>query len=185
MSDAEMGEVVDCFLEGGSAMRSCLEMGTLRWTEGKPTTVAREWFPNLEPDLYVRSDITDGEDVDITADAHDLRPFLSEMFDLYIARSVWEHLPRPWLAAHAAFRVLRSGGLAFIDVPQTFPLHGYPYDYFRFSTNALTVVMQDAGFDIVIDGYVNHCKVIADEPIEGWNRKAPAWLNAQILARKP
>ena len=34
-------------------------------------------------------------------------------------------------------KALKVGGLIYIQTHQSFPLHGYPHDYFRFSREAL------------------------------------------------
>src|SRR5262249_45205926 len=35
-------------------------------------------------------------------------------------------------------KVLKTGGLLFVQTYQTFPLHAYPFDYVRFSQEALS-----------------------------------------------
>jgi len=158
-----------------------LELGTLRWGT-EPTSVGASWVPR---GTLVRSDVTDGVDVDVAADAHDLEPFADESFDVYIARSVYEHLSRPWLAAHAAARVMRSGAWLYVSTHQTFPLHGYPHDYWRFSAQALELIFVDAGLVEVTAGYTGPCKIVPNQPVDPWNTVAEAWLNVHVIAKKP
>lgn len=47
-------------------------------------------------------------------------PFADEQFDIVHSNHVFEHLADPQLAANEAFRVLKPGGLIFIEVPNQF-----------------------------------------------------------------
>lgn len=160
-----------------------LELGTRRWDPEFPTH-HRAWAPDA---VWTMADAMDGIDVDVVADAHDLAPFKDNSFDAYIACSVYEHLQRPWIAAQAAARVLRPGGWLYVDTHQTFPLHGYPRDYFRFSKEALATIFRDAGFTVIDFGYAYPCKIQPPPEVTRWNT-APdveAWLNVDIMARLP
>jgi SAM-dependent methyltransferase len=185
MDDSETGgaDVLGALTEIAGPVRSCIEIGTMEWEEGKSTCVAAEWFPGLVD--HLRVDFLNGPGVDLVDDAHHLAQVGDDTFDAYLSRSVWEHMERPWLAAHAAYRVLRRGGVAFVDVPSAFPLHGYPSDFWRLSTDALRVVLVDAGFEVLATGYDTRADVVPRIDVPDWNVDAPAWLYAQALARKP
>lgn len=159
-----------------------LELGTLRWEADRPTH-HRDWAPHASE--YVMSDVAAGTDVDVVADAHDLAPFADASFDVLIAVSVWEHLARPWVAAEQVARVLRPDGLAYVCTHQTFPVHGYPSDYFRFSDRALDGIFVDAGLTSVAVGYAYPAQIIPPPEVTRWNRAAPAWLNVAGIWRKP
>lgn len=156
-----------------------LELGTRRWNDTIPTH-HKHFAPESD---YVMCDILEGLDVDVVADAHDLAPFEDASFDAYIAISTYEHLQRPWIAAKAARRILRPGGLLLVVTHQTFPIHGYPYDFFRFTDTALAGIFADAGFDIIERGY-EYPSVITPPPgITIWNPLAPSFLNVGVTAR--
>ena len=75
------------------------------------------------------------------ADAHALsHSFAPEYFDAIISLSTFEHLKYPFLAAHEILKCLKLGGRLFVQTHQTFQLHAYPSDYFRFSTEALAAM---------------------------------------------
>lgn len=165
-----------------------LELGTLRW-DANLVTHHKEWAPDCE---WTLSDISPGTDVDVVADAHRLHETFHvgvggkpARFDAYIAVSLYEHLERPWYAAMSAFEVLRPGGLLYVATHQTFPLHGYPDDFFRFSDKALALIFEDAGFEILHAGYAYPCQIIPPPEVTRWNPSAPAWLNVEVAARKP
>jgi SAM-dependent methyltransferase len=168
-----------------------IEVGTLRSDPDFPThhTV---WATHGN---WTRVDAYPGQDVDVVADAHTLdRGPLTRVlagwmahFDAYVACSVFEHLRRPWVAMEAAARVVRPGGLVYVQTHQTFPLHGYPSDYFRFSKEALAGIMEDAGLQVLHAGYLYRCQIVPPPEVTRWNT-APdveAWLNVEALARKP
>ena len=158
-----------------------LELGTMR-SEAPNPTHHQEWAPQAKE--YVMSDFADGLDVDVIADAHDLKPFKRAYFDALIAVSVWEHLTRPWIAAQAVGRVVKPGGIIFICTHQTFPLHGYPNDYFRFSSPALGLIFEDAGFEILEAGYQYPCSIHPPAEVTRWNDAAESFLNVAVFARR-
>lgn len=166
-----------------------IEVGTLRADPSFPTHHT-EWAPHGR---WTKVDREAGTDVDHVADAHRLRDGLRGVrrppagWDAYVACSVFEHLERPWVAMEAAAAVVRPGGLVYVQTHQTFPLHGYPSDFWRFSTEALRVLMEDAGLVLLHAGYLYPCRIIPPPEVTRWNTSpdVEAWLNVEALARKP
>ena len=114
-----------------------LELGTRRSVADRPT-ISRHLFPGAE---YIGTDFQDGPDVDVVADAHALsRSFAPEYFDAILSLSTFEHLKYPFVVAHEIMKCLKIGGRLFLQTHQTFQLHAYPSDYFRFSTEALAAM---------------------------------------------
>jgi SAM-dependent methyltransferase len=157
-----------------------IELGTLRWEQDRPTH-HKAWAPDA---TWTLTDVSPGTDVDQVVDAHTMDG-AADNFDAYIAVSLYEHLERPWVAAQAAARVLGPGGLLYVATHQTFPIHGYPSDYFRFSDRALALIFADAGFEILHAGYAYPCKIVPPPEVTRWNPAAPAWLNVEVAARLP
>ena len=174
--------IVDYAFQLGWPMR-ILELGTRRWLPDFATHHAA-WAPAGAE--WVRSDMEPGLDVDVVADAHELTAVVeASKDDAYVAVSVYEHLRRPWVAAESARDILRPGGLLFVCTHQTFPLHGYPHDYFRFSSEALAGIFDDAGFEIIDGGYTYPATITPPAEVDRWNPGAPAFLNVDLLARLP
>jgi SAM-dependent methyltransferase len=84
----------------------------------------------------------------VTADLHVLPQDWARRFDALVAVAVFEHLERPWIAAKEVARVLKPAGWCYISTHQTFPLHGYPSDFFRFSKEALALIFCDADLHV-------------------------------------
>lgn len=112
-----------------------LELGTKRSIASRSTR-HDTWVPHASE--YLDTDFASGLDVDIVADVHRLTAVTGEeQFDIIISCSTFEHFKYPHRAAHEVMKALRVGGLLFIQTHQSFPLHAHPYDYFRFSREAL------------------------------------------------
>lgn len=158
-----------------------LELGTGRWDKNKATH-HKEWAP--QDSHYVMSDVFDGIDVDVVADAHDLSPFPNNEFDAVIAISVWEHLRKPWLAAAAVHRVLRPGGAVLIETHFTFPVHGYPSDYCRWTDEGLKGLFDEPEWHGQVAKMHYPCTITPPKEVKIWNPAAPAFLNANIFAIK-
>jgi SAM-dependent methyltransferase len=159
-----------------------LEVGTKRW--GPNATHHAAWVP--EGGTMVRSDVASGEDVDVVADCHDLSPFDDGEFDAFVSCSVWEHLALPWIATQAVLRVLRPGGLCYMQTHHAFPVHGYPSDFTRWTTDGLAAMFAWAGFEVVATAYSFPARIVPPDEVRGnWDPLAPAWLNVAITARKP
>lgn len=155
-----------------------LELGTKR-QHGFPTH-HEDWMP--EGARLVMSDFEPGEDVDVVADAHDLEAFKTCEFDAFIAVSTWEHLARPWIAAEQAARVLKPGGILYVATHQSFPLHGYPSDYFRFSVDAMKVLFGAPLFESCEASYAYPAKIVPPPEVTRWNTVAPVYLNVEAFA---
>jgi hypothetical protein len=115
-----------------------VELGTRRW--GAVPTHHQQDFQTrgINTSDYVMTDYIEGQDVDIVVDLHKFTTsFPPETVDVIFSASTFEHVKYPWVASHEMMKSLRVGGIVFIQTHQTFPLHGYPYDFYRFSRQAL------------------------------------------------
>lgn len=167
-----------------------LEAGTAQAVPGVSTHHMR-LFDGIERSQYTMIDIQAGADVDVVADLHDLPTEWTGRFGAFVASAVFEHLDRPWIAANEVARVLAPSGICYIATHQTFPLHGFPQDFWRFSTEALSMIFTDAGLEIVSVAYKHRTKIVLPselmprEHTDGWNALFPSWAIVHLAARKP
>lgn len=158
-----------------------VEFGTRRYQPNFPTHHAA-WLPQGVDHLKI--DAYDGEDVDVVLDIHESSLALAPIQGV-IAVAVFEHLQRPWIAAQEIANMLSPDGIVYVETHHTFPQHGYPADYWRFSEESLSLIFEDAGLDVIRTGYHYPVKIIVPSDIERWNAAAPAWLNVDLFAVKP
>ncbi|GAC1341794.1 MAG: hypothetical protein NVSMB26_29970 [Beijerinckiaceae bacterium] len=172
-----------------AAQARVLETGTKQSVKGQPTHLMH-MFPKVPRSNYLMTDIEAGDDVDLVADLHRLPSDWTDRFDAVVSVSVFEHLERPWIAAKEIARVLAPGGICYIGTHQTFPLHGYPSDFFRFSKEALSLLFQDAGLRVVEAGYGQRAKIIPPLEIvpadsqDQWNAVYPSYVVVNLFAEK-
>lgn len=130
------------------------------------------------------TDIEDGEGVHIVSDLEELDKHVKDPYDAIFSPATLEHVARPWVAMKAMYNSLKEGGLLFINTHHTFPIHGYPSDYFRFSTEALKVMASDAGFKILLADYQFPCTITPPPEVTRWNTAAESYLNVNLCAVK-
>jgi SAM-dependent methyltransferase len=162
-----------------------LEIGTKGW-DGKPPIHHRSRVVSKGA-TWTGVDIEPGDGVDVVADAHELsKHFPPNHFDAALLCSTLEHLRRPWVAIEELSKVVRRGGIVFCSTHQSFPVHGYPSVYFRFTIEGLKEVF--SGWNVTAQ-YEFPCKVIPLSNIfthaRDWNFTAEAWLNVVCIAEKP
>lgn len=165
-------------------------------TVGSPQvllTGAKAWDGSQCPDHtrhvphgeWIRSDIEGGEGVDFVADLQTIdQTWGGRLFDAIFSPATLEHIERPWVAMIAMGRILSPGGVLYLHTHQTFPLHGYPSDYFRFSEQAIRTMCFDAGLDVVACGYDSPCTITPPPSVEVWNTIAESYLNVTVCAVK-
>lgn len=106
------------------------------------------WLVNrdLAKGQWTGIDMQDGEGVDQVADIHDLPKEWEGRFSAVLCSEVLEHVRRPWVALPELRRVIQPGGWLVVTTLTSFPIHGFPDDYFRYTTSGLKSLMEDAGF---------------------------------------
>lgn len=167
-----------------------VEFGTKQSRPGNPTHMHGA-LSNVPRANYLMADIEDGEDVDVAVDIHTMPADWTDRFDAFVALAVFEHLERPWIAASEVARILAPGGIGYVQTHQTFPLHGYPSDFFRFSREALSLIFTDAGLRVLEAGYqyradiVPPTTLVPTEHLPGWNERFHSYLNVHVFVEKP
>lgn len=97
---------------------------------------------------YVGMDENNNVNPDIVAKAERI-PFGDNYFDSLLCMEVLEHLPEPETALKEIYRVLKKEGYVFISVPQEWPLHYEPNDFFRFTKYGIEYLLKKNNFEII------------------------------------
>lgn len=95
-------------------------------------------------------DIEPTNGVDLVGDAHSL-PLRNHSVDGIFCVSVLEYVHHPQQVVDEIHRVLKPGGLLYLNVPFVFRYHPEPEDLYRFSMNGLKVLC--SSFEAIQLGY--------------------------------
>jgi len=97
---------------------------------------------------YVGFDYYPGPNVDVSGDAHHLSDLVDGKFDVVYSTAVFEHLAMPWVVAEEIARVLKPGGLVFVETHFSYSSHERPWHFFQFSDMGLRALFSPAlGFE--------------------------------------
>ena len=116
---------------------------------------ARKQFSKAQ---YVGFDFYPGRNVDLVGDAHNLSSYFQEQqyFDLIYSSACFEHFAMPWLVATEIAKMLKVGGIVFVETHFSFSAHERPWNFFQFSDMALKALFSSAlGFECVEAGMSN------------------------------
>ncbi len=100
-------------------------------------------------DNYVALDFYPYELVDVVTDINKNLPFKDSSFDVVVLSNVLEHVPEPGLIISECHRVLRPGGKIVLTIPFLMRIHQAPYDYNRFTSYKLELLLKEAGFNSI------------------------------------
>ena len=97
-------------------------------------------------------DIAPGPGVDLIADAHDMHMVTTASVDCVVTISTLEHVRYPQQVMAEIHRILRPGGIVYVNVPFIFPYHSDPDDFYRFSSTGVEILCEkferiDSGFN--------------------------------------
>jgi SAM-dependent methyltransferase len=96
---------------------------------------------------FASSDYHQGHNLDLTWDGKSI-PLDAQDIDTVFMTEVLEHVHKPGELLREVRRVLKPGGILFMTVPFTWPMHELPFDYHRFTPIALRAYLEEAGFDV-------------------------------------
>jgi ubiquinone/menaquinone biosynthesis C-methylase UbiE len=113
---------------------------------------------NFSEATYVGFDFYPGNNVDVVGDAHKLSSYFNvdEKFDIIYSSAVFEHFAMPWIVAKEIAKLLKNGGIIFVETHFSFSSHERPWHFFQYSDMALKVLFSPAmGFECIEAGMSN------------------------------
>jgi len=87
-------------------------------------------------------------------DVQNLSGYENECCDIVIVDQILEHVPDPHQAVSEIHRILKPGGICISTTPFLIRLHGYPYDFHRFTADGLKGLFS-AFSDVEVNGWGN------------------------------
>jgi SAM-dependent methyltransferase len=115
-----------------------LEIGSYQVAGQESLANLRHMFPGKR---FHGIDIRPGPGVDQVADVEVL-PLENASVGTVLALNTFEHVPRFWRGFEEIYRVLRPDGAVLVSCPFYFRIHNFPSDYWRFSPEALGVLLE-------------------------------------------
>ena len=140
------------FETGNKKGMRILEIGS-REVTGQ--SIARKGFSNAE---YIGFDFYPGDNVDVVGDVHKLSSYFQkdEKFDIIYSSACFEHFAMPWIVAIEIAKLLKVGGIVFVETHFSFSSHERPWHFFQFSDMALKTLFSKAlGFECIESGLSN------------------------------
>jgi SAM-dependent methyltransferase len=133
-----------------SDLRSALGMAaTERYTKILDFGCGGSPYQSLFPcESYHRADFVKVAGIDFMVSEDSLVPDAqSEAYDLVLSTQVLEHLSSPTNYLQESARLLKPGGTLVLTTHGTFPEHGVPYDYLRWTSDGLRRLVAQTGFE--------------------------------------
>ncbi len=107
----------------------------------------RPLFPDAD---YVGADMREGPGVDKILNLHQI-DLPDESVGTVICLDTLEHVEHPRTAMREIHRILKPESIVLISSVMNFPIHDYPYDYWRFTPEAFRSILSP--FDSCFVGY--------------------------------
>lgn len=143
MSDTVRGHIKGYLRKKAPLLHPCiLEVGSRMHEPGAWWVNNRDLAPNMD---WWGIDMQEGDNVDSVEDIHGMS-FDDNKFGSILCSEVLEHVRKPWVAIPEMHRVLKPDGWIIITTLFSFPIHGFPDDYWRYTPNGMWHLLNDAGF---------------------------------------
>lgn len=148
---------------------------------------ARREFSNAK---YIGFDFYPGNNVDVVGDAHKLSSYFEgeEKFDIIYTSSCFEHFAMPWIVATEIAKLLKVGGIVFVETHFSYASHERPWHFFQFSDMALkTLFSSSLGFDCIEAGMSNPLVGRFSSLADGYLKNRPVaglYCHSEYLGKK-
>jgi SAM-dependent methyltransferase len=103
-------------------------------------------YTDLHPRM-LRFDLDPGVSPDSIGSVDKL-PFLTDTFAVVVSQEVLEHVRDPRQALAELVRVLKPGGLVYLQTPFIIGYHAVPADYWRFTNEGLSELLEREGLTL-------------------------------------
>jgi len=129
---------------------------------------------------YIRLDNRKYDKTDIEADITKRIPLKDESIDSVVCIQVLEHVDKPQKVIKEIHRVLKRGGNCFLTTHMSAPLHGEPYDYYRFTKYGLKDLFKDFRYFQIKESGGAALSII-QLIVWGVSQKLPNWISKPLV----
>lgn len=121
------------------------EFGSLQVTGQEDFADLRHIFPQKE---YVGCDMEEGNGVDRVLNLHNI-DLPAESAGTVLLMDTLEHVEFVRRAVEEVYRILKPNGILIASSVMKFPIHRFPYDYWRFTPEAFKSLLKPFDFSFV------------------------------------
>jgi len=114
---------------------------------GSGLNPSHERFWQIKPEKFIRVDINEKTEPDVIADLNKTLPFSDNFADAVLLFNVIYILENPTEILREINRILKPGGKIFFTSPFIFNEAKEPSDYWRFTSEGLKKLLEEAGFN--------------------------------------
>jgi len=122
------------------------EFGSYQVKSQEKLANLRPFFPQKD---YIGADMRKGPGVDVILDLHDIK-LPSESVGTVLVLDTLEHVEFPRIAINEIYRILKKNGVLIISSVMNFPIHSFPYDFWRFTPEAFKSLLREF-LTIIVD----------------------------------
>jgi len=134
--------LLDISVEGIRLNGLTLDLGSFT----NPLPSYYEHFKSIERERVITVDFVRDKEPHVLANVEVGLPFKDNSVKQVLMFSLLEHVYKYQNVCLEAYRVLEPGGTCYISVPFLLQIHNVPFDYFRYSGEALYNILHDVGF---------------------------------------
>ncbi|PNH88033.1 hypothetical protein C1M56_11680 [Vibrio diazotrophicus] len=120
---------------------------------------------------YIGVDFSEGKNVDVVLENPYIIPLDDNSFDIIVSSSCFEHSEFFWVSWLEILRILKPGGLIYINVPSNGYIHRYPVDCWRFYPDSGLALQNWGRFNgyplSLLESFISKQQGTEDE--ERWN----------------
>jgi SAM-dependent methyltransferase len=160
-----------------------VEIGSKQVSETQHT-LRHHCPPHLD---YLGLDLESGLNVDLVLSDPYILPLGDESVDVVLCTSVFEHSEFFWELFAQILRVLRPGGLLYVNAPSNGYVHRYPVDCWRFypdSGVALAEWGRKQGYEVsLLESFITD-EDRSENPLEIWNDFVAVFMKGSIADEK-
>jgi SAM-dependent methyltransferase len=138
----------------------------------------RSFFKNI--DKYIKLDNHNYPGIDIASDITKKIPLKNDSVDSVVCFQVLEHISEPQKAVNEIHRVLKPKGTCLLTTHMAAPLHGEPYDYFRFTPYGLKKLFEKFSY-VEIKPNGGATLSIIQLIVWGISEKFPSFLSKSLI----
>ena len=134
-------EFVRIVAESFAIVEPIYEFGSLQVPDQEGFADLRPIFEGKE---YIGCDMREGPGVDRILNLHDI-DLPAESAGTVLILDTLEHVEFVRKAIEEALRILKPGGILIISSVMKFPIHDFPYDYWRFTPESFRSLLKGFG----------------------------------------